>query len=106
MMTCFAHQQTIKKDTGTAAIHELAATVPGLDVKQFDTCVEQQMSLGAVIRDRDLATRLGVRGTPTLFLNGEQMRGIGSGPALHHALEEALAQAQPGQDNQASGTSR
>ncbi|HXM42302.1 MAG TPA: thioredoxin domain-containing protein [Bryobacteraceae bacterium] len=98
----FAHQQVIRKDTAAATVHELAAGIPGLDIKQFDTCVGQQMSLGAVIRDRDLATRLGVRGTPTLFLNGEQLHDISTGPALHHALEEALAQAQSGKDPQTS----
>jgi protein-disulfide isomerase len=96
----FAHQQTIKKDTAAAAILDLAAGIHGLDIKQFDTCVEQQMSLGAVIRDRDLASRLGVRGTPTLFLNGEQLRDISTSSALHHALEEALARVQPGQEAQ------
>jgi len=97
--TLFARQQAIKKDNVTATLHELAAGIPELDIKQFDTCVEQEMSLGAVIRDRDLAARLGVRGTPTLFLNGEQMHDIGNGPALHHALEEALGRTEAGPEN-------
>jgi len=99
----FAHQQTIKKDTATATFRELAAGTPGLDMKQFDTCVAQQMSLGAVIRDRDLAMRLGVRGTPALFLNGEELHDIGSGPALHRALEEAMDRARRAED-QTSGS--
>jgi protein-disulfide isomerase len=86
----FARQQAIRKDNVTATLRALAADISEVEIKQFDTCVRQQMSLGAVIRDRDLATRLGVRGTPTLFLNGEQMHDISNGPTLHHTLEEAL----------------
>jgi protein-disulfide isomerase len=98
----FARQQAIKKDSVMAMLHALAAGIPDLDVKQFDTCVEQQMSLGAVIRDRDLAARLGVRGTPTLFLNGEQLHDISNAPALHRALDEALGRIQAEQGDQAS----
>jgi len=76
-------------------LHTLAASIPELDIKQFDTCVGQQMSLGAVIRDRDLAARLGVHGTPTVFLNGEQMHGISDAASLHRTLEEALERIQP-----------
>jgi protein-disulfide isomerase len=48
------------------------------------------MSLGVVIRDRDLGTRVGVRGTPTLFINGVEAPSIHNAAELHKLLVDAL----------------
>jgi len=86
----FAGQATITKANLREKVDDLAAHVPGLDMVQFRSCLERQMSLGVVIRDRDLGVRLGVQGTPTLFINGEQTPAIRDAPALHRVLERGL----------------
>jgi protein-disulfide isomerase len=91
----FANQPSITAANIKAKTDEFAATIPGLDLKQFKTCMDRQMSLGAVIRDRDLGTRVGITGTPTLFLNGERLNGIRSAAELHSALASAVERTKP-----------
>ena len=70
-------------------VREMAAGIPGLGVAAFGVCLERQMSLGAVIRDRELGTRLGVTGTPAVFVNGRRVEGIRDGAGLHAAIRGA-----------------
>jgi protein-disulfide isomerase len=61
-----------------------------LDMERFRECLKRQMSLGAVVRDREMGKRTGVVGTPTVFLNGIQIPGVRSGADLHKYLSDAL----------------
>ena len=45
---------------------------------------------GMVLRDRQLGTTLGVKGTPTMFINGEPLTGLPDAAELHRRLEDAL----------------
>ncbi len=87
----FAGQERLTAANVDGRVREMAAGIAGLGVAAFEVCMERQMSLGAVIRDRELGTRLGVRGTPAVFVNGRQVEGIRDGAGLHAAIKGAGA---------------
>ncbi len=45
----------------------------GLDMTAFNTCFNSSATAGLVSADEALATSLGVRGTPTIFVNGARV---------------------------------
>lgn len=47
----------------------------GLDGQRFRTCLENHETRGEVQADYDQGTRLGVRATPTFFINGVKVEG-------------------------------
>ena len=86
----FENQRTITSADAPEQIKELAAGVPRLDMERFQDCLNRQMSLGTVVRDRETGKRVGVVATPTVFLNGTQIPGVRSGAELHKYLSDAL----------------
>jgi protein-disulfide isomerase len=46
-----------------------------------------------VLRDRQIGTLAGVKGTPTLFINGEPLVGLPNTADLHRRLMDAVGQA-------------
>ena len=52
-----------------------AATAKNLkmDIKEFDTCMNSQLSKDIVNSYKNEGVRVGVRGTPTIFLNGKRL---------------------------------
>lgn len=65
------------------------ARAVGLETAAFDACVDQDTHLGAVFADEARVRELGLRGTPTLFVNGNQVSP--SPQELFAAIEAALA---------------
>jgi protein-disulfide isomerase len=63
--------------------------VPGLDGDALDACLADGRGLDAVRADNARAQALGLRGTPTVFVDGEQVRG--GYPELAAAIDAALA---------------
>jgi len=61
-------------------IHEkllaFAKSAKSLDLPEFQNCLDNQMSLGLVLRDLNLASANNISGTPTLFINGQRKLGI------------------------------
>jgi protein-disulfide isomerase len=69
---------------------ELALTyAPGIDPGALDACLGDPASLQAVRDDAALATRLGVRSTPTVIVNGVPVSSP-SASAVRAALDAAL----------------
>jgi protein-disulfide isomerase len=79
----FDNQGTIAPADASKRINDQAAGVPGLNMEHFQECLDRQMSLGAVVRDREMGKRVGVVGTPAVFLNGLQIPGVRNGAELH-----------------------
>jgi protein-disulfide isomerase len=81
----FDRQKTLSKDSPEAIAKELK-----LDLAKFKTCYESPEAKKHVEKAQAEGTRVGVGGTPTLFLNGQKIRG-------HHlediegAIEKALS---------------
>src|SRR5690554_5569783 len=52
----------------------------GMDVAQFEADFDAPETLAIVARDMELAQKLGARGTPTFFINGERL--VGAQPLI------------------------
>jgi protein-disulfide isomerase len=72
-----------------AAIDLARQYVPGLDGEALDACLSDGSGLEAVRADNARAQALGIRGTPTVFVDGEQVRGTYAEVAA--AIDAALA---------------
>ncbi|MDA2922801.1 DsbA family protein [Patescibacteria group bacterium AH-259-L07] len=62
----------------------------GLNVDKFNECVSSRKYKDRVEADYQLGIRLGVRGTPASFINGELLVGAVPYPSLQSAIEKAL----------------
>ena len=67
----------------------MAKAAPELNISNFQSCLENEMSLGLVIRDIDLGTTNQVTGTPTLFINGHRVQGVKDQTQLRALIGEA-----------------
>ncbi len=90
----FANQRALKADDLVAH-----AKAIGLDVNEFKACVASDRADKAIKWDITNAKRFGVRGTPTLFLNGRKLRGAVPYHKLKAAVEYELEQAAGGATN-------
>ncbi|PWK82158.1 protein-disulfide isomerase [Lentzea atacamensis] len=64
----------------------------GLDMAKFEKDLDDPATLDRVVKDRTDGTALGVRGTPTFFINGTQFTGRPSYDGLKAAIDQALGQ--------------
>lgn len=77
----------------------------GLDLARFEADMQSEEVKAMVQEDMQLAQRVGVRGTPTIFVNGKllQNRSLdGFKQIIDPALKEAAAKSKP--DSQAGGS--
>lgn len=65
----------------------------GLDVAAFDTCFDNKAALDLVKADEEEANALGVRSTPTFFINGRKLDGALPYENFKTAIDQALAAA-------------
>ena len=65
----------------------------GLDQEEFDTCLDSHRHIDLIEREREEATSLGARGTPTLVINGQMVPGYLPFDRFQPLIEEALAKA-------------
>jgi len=63
----------------------------GLDTERFNRCVDCRRYSEAVQEDIAEGNRLGVRGTPTFFINGREILGAQPYETFQRAIEEELA---------------
>lgn len=68
-----------------------AAEAVGLDVDQFTSCVNSERYVETVNNNNQAASRVGVGGTPTFFLNDEELSGAQPLAAFGQAIESLLA---------------
>jgi protein-disulfide isomerase len=64
----------------------------GLDQEQFDDCVDSRTYRDQVNRDHAEGQRLGVRGTPSLFVNDQKIVNPFDFASIQAAVDAALAQ--------------
>jgi protein-disulfide isomerase len=83
----FAHQGAQDRPS----LDRYAATV-GLDVRRFDRVLDSPETEARVAADEAQATRLGVTGTPTTFVNGRRVVGAQPIATFRAAVERALAE--------------
>lgn len=68
-----------------------AAEAVGLDVDQFTSCVNSERYVDTINNNNQAASRVGVGGTPTFFLNDEELSGAQPLAAFGQAIESLLA---------------
>ncbi|KQS64375.1 disulfide bond formation protein DsbA [Modestobacter sp. Leaf380] len=78
-----------EQQTSMAGLFREFATDLGLDMDAYDSAVADPATLERVLADRDDGLALGVQGTPTFFLNGEQLT-VGSAEELIAAVDAAV----------------
>ncbi|OGO16753.1 MAG: hypothetical protein A2Z14_05520 [Chloroflexi bacterium RBG_16_48_8] len=64
-----------RSETKGLETYLLFAQELGLDIQDFQVCLESERAEGEVLRDAQFASDLGIRGTPTFFINGIPMVG-------------------------------
>ncbi len=72
--------------------YDQAATAIGLDLEQFNACMDSARYIDTVNQNRDAARNVQVSGTPTFFLNNEKL--VGAQPLSAFAQTIAALQEQ------------
>ncbi len=86
----FREQGEITEENIAVKLKEIARATPNLDVESFDTCLKDEMSLGLVLRDVNLASSNRVDSTPTIFVNGHRVQGVKDAGQLRELIGQAL----------------
>ena len=79
-----------KKDQLTEALFLKSAEKVGLDMAQFKEDMALAKQQGIIDRDKQLGGQVGVRGTPSFYINGKKVQGF-SESFVKKALDEANA---------------
>lgn len=82
----FLGGKELGRDTYLAYAEEL-----GLDMEAFQTCLESEEQRQEVLDDFNDGVRLGVRGTPTFFINGLPVVGAQPFNVFQNIIEQELA---------------
>jgi protein-disulfide isomerase len=79
-------------DQGALAVTDLKATARslGLDGTVFDECLDSGRQEGRVLADLEAGRSVGVRGTPTLLINGRMGTGVQRFETLARIIDEEL----------------
>ena len=84
-----------QKDLGPEQFRQYAREL-GLDMAKFEADLQSDQVKAAVQEDIQLAQRVGVRGTPTIFVNGKILQNR-SLDGFKEIIEPALKEASSGQ---------
>jgi protein-disulfide isomerase len=101
----FQNQSEIQPEGATTAIEDMALRIEGINRAELLDCEKKELSLGVVLRDKQLGEQLGVNSTPTVFLNGEVVQ-FGSAAQLHDLLQAHLGLGARSEEATASGVIR
>jgi protein-disulfide isomerase len=82
----FQNQQAL-----SPAVYIQLAKELGLDLARFDAARQSDRALSRIKEDVALAGRMGVNGTPTMFVNGERVVGAVQFDALKPVIDRQLA---------------
>lgn len=89
--TLFARQADWKETTYVDQLFRSFAVLAGADGDAFTACYQGPRAGDRVAAARALATRTGVRSTPTFFVEGKMIQGALPGPEFRRVLDAALA---------------
>jgi len=85
----FQHQAEITPANVKDKLVQYARQVKGLDLTNFQDCLDNQLSLGLVLKDMNLASANNINSTPTLFINGSRIPGVKDSADLRRIIAEA-----------------
>lgn len=86
----FQNQASITAENIDQEVDLLALRIEALSIGDFRDCLHSQASLGIVLRDRQLGVAIGVKGTPTFFVDGELLSGLPDADEFHRRLARAV----------------
>ncbi|HXF40430.1 MAG TPA: thioredoxin domain-containing protein [Blastocatellia bacterium] len=78
----------------TDALRKEAAEL-GLEMTEFNSCLDSEASRAAVLKDMKEARQADVQGTPTFVINGKVIRGAKGLVEFKQIIDEALKKTQP-----------
>lgn len=78
------------EELGSEVYKQYAQTL-GLDMDQFNQCIETNKYRADIQKDSDFATNLGVRSTPTFFINGLAVVGAQPLDVFKQIIDKELA---------------
>ena len=81
----FDNQQKLKKSSPSEFAKKL-----GLDVKAFNKCIESKWAKEQTERGRMEGERVGVSGTPTIYINGKKFLGPNTVEGIAKAIEKEV----------------
>jgi len=87
----FASQEEWSEGKADNLFKQYAGEV-GLNEWEFNSCLDEGKYKTAVDEDIAMANKLGVRGTPTFFINGKKLVGAVPWATFKAAIDEALAE--------------
>ena len=87
----FSMQQGLSKDAYLAYAEQL-----NLDMTEFESCIDSRRYEDEVASDYDFAARLGIRSTPTFFINGLPLVGAQPFEVFKQVIDKELAGEIPG----------
>jgi protein-disulfide isomerase len=85
----FENQGSLTPANVQQQLTAFAATRKDLNQTQFAACVDHELGLGPVMQDQKLGDRLGIHGTPSLFVNGVRFDGFRSAEEMMQIVEQA-----------------
>ena len=85
------HDKLFSSDSLGSSIYSQYAQDLGLDMTRFDACITEQKYKEAVQADLDFAVNLGVRSTPTFFINGLAIVGAQPLDVFKQVIDKELA---------------
>ncbi len=62
----------------------------GVDTAEFESCYENQATMNQIEEDVDEARELGAQATPTIFINGQEVRGAQQFSTFQQVIESEL----------------
>ncbi|HEX5431323.1 MAG TPA: DsbA family protein [Bryobacteraceae bacterium] len=88
----FDHQREINAGNLRSRIEEEIGTsaAKGFSDRTFHDCVGSPRAKESVQKDMDFGDSLGISGTPTLFVNGARLDGIGGAEEIRSMIDKAL----------------
>lgn len=90
-VTLFAKQGQFTREASTIdAYLRASAEFMGLDLERFDRDYDAKQTRELIARDKALAKKLGVRGTPHFFINGKRLSGARPLESFEDVIEAEL----------------
>jgi protein-disulfide isomerase/uncharacterized membrane protein len=71
---------------------EIAKALPGIDAAKLENCILAPETDREIQRDVEEARVLGIKSTPTFFINGHKMEGAYPLPVWNHIIDQLLKQ--------------
>lgn len=87
----FINQDAWGKTEGTQSFKNMAQQILGINIAQFNKCLDDKKYQGKIDQDKEEASSFGISGTPAVFINDQFKSGAIDYTALKTAIDAELA---------------